>query len=272
MKTSTSYTVPYSSVMASATSTPPAAAARPSNSRCTATRRNAVQDCEFPLTTGTDAAVDLVILDVILPDINGFDVCRWIKHALSPFLPIILVSGYDHVRGIEAGADYFVAKPINFDEFIAKISMLLERKFQYNTQITSISSSRDGMLPENAFPVVGDRLGDFEIEATLDWGGSTVIYRARNTVDNETYAVKILAHHAAKEEVADRFEREICMMQSVIHHNIIRVHSTGRSRCSRSSSQWMRYCKGLENQSYVYMFTALASPICMLGWRNWQTR
>ena len=191
---------------------------------------NAVQDCEFPLTTGTDAAVDLVILDVILPDINGFDVCRWIKHALSPFLPIILVSGYDHVRGIEAGADYFVAKPINFDEFIAKVSMLLERKFQYNTQITSISSSRDETLPENAFPVVGDRLGDFEIEATLGWGGSTVIYRARNTVDNETYAIKILAHHAAEEEeVADRFEREICMMQSVIHHNIIRVHSTGRS-------------------------------------------
>jgi len=132
---------------------------------------NAVQDCEFPLTTGTDAAVDLVILDVILPDINGFDVCRWIKHALSPFLPIILVSGYDHVRGIKAGADYFVAKPINFDEFIAKVSMLLERKFQYNTQITSISSSRGSMAPEHAFPVVGDRLGDFEIEATL-WAGA----------------------------------------------------------------------------------------------------
>ena len=57
----------------------------------------------------------------------------------------------------------------------------------------------------------------------------SLIYRARNTVDNETYAIKILAHHAAKEEVADRSEREICMMQSVIHHNIIRVHSTGRS-------------------------------------------
>jgi len=57
-----------------------------------------------------------------------------------------------------------------------------------------------------------------------------VIYRARNTVDNERYAIKILAHHAAEEdEVDDRFEREIRMMQSIIHRNIIRIHSAGRS-------------------------------------------
>jgi PAS domain S-box-containing protein len=70
---------------------------------------------------------DLVLLDVVLPDLNGFEVCRQIKAeaALSDIF-VVLVSGKavgaaDKVSGAESGADDYILKPVNPDEFLARI-------------------------------------------------------------------------------------------------------------------------------------------------------
>jgi len=76
---------------------------------------------------------DLVLLDVMLPDIDGFEVSRRVKGDASlPFIPIILVtardSTEDKVLGFEAGADDYLTKPINFSELEARVRSMLRIK------------------------------------------------------------------------------------------------------------------------------------------------
>ena len=76
---------------------------------------------------------DLILLDVMLPDIDGHEISRRIKgNEELPFIPIILVTAkdltQDKVAGLEAGADDYVTKPINFPELEARVRSMLRIK------------------------------------------------------------------------------------------------------------------------------------------------
>jgi diguanylate cyclase (GGDEF)-like protein len=78
-------------------------------------------------------APDLILLDVMLPDIDGYEISRRIKNDTSlPFIPIILVtardSTQDKVAGLDAGADDYLTKPINFPELEARVRSMLRIK------------------------------------------------------------------------------------------------------------------------------------------------
>jgi DNA-binding response OmpR family regulator len=72
---------------------------------------------------------DLVLLDVMLPNANGFELCRVLRQ--SGRMPIIMLTARDQkvdkVRGFEAGADDYVTKPFDFDELQARIRAVLRR-------------------------------------------------------------------------------------------------------------------------------------------------
>jgi putative two-component system response regulator len=77
--------------------------------------------------------VDLVLLDVMLPGLNGFDVCREVKRqADSRLIPIVLITALQDsdskVRGFDAGADDFITKPFNPHELRARVRSLLRLK------------------------------------------------------------------------------------------------------------------------------------------------
>ena len=79
---------------------------------------------------------DLILLDVMLPDIDGYEIARRVKNDEGmPFIPIILVTArdttQDKVAGLDAGADDYLTKPINFPELEARVrSMLRIKKLQ----------------------------------------------------------------------------------------------------------------------------------------------
>jgi DNA-binding response OmpR family regulator len=76
---------------------------------------------------------DLVVLDVMLPDIDGFEVCRRIRSSkgASRRVPVIILSArgaeLDRVRGLELGADDYVTKPFSLMELLARVASVLRR-------------------------------------------------------------------------------------------------------------------------------------------------
>jgi DNA-binding response OmpR family regulator len=76
---------------------------------------------------------DLVVLDVMLPDIDGFEVCRRIRGSkgTTRSLPVIILSArgaeLDRVRGLELGADDYVTKPFSLMELLARVASVLRR-------------------------------------------------------------------------------------------------------------------------------------------------
>src|SRR5579862_4686513 len=85
--------------------------------------------------------IDLILLDVMMPNGSGFDVCRAIKSDVETrLIPVVLVTSLtdrdDRIHGIDCGADDFLAKPINKEELLARARSLLRLK-QFTDELES---------------------------------------------------------------------------------------------------------------------------------------
>lgn len=77
-----------------------------------------------------DDSQDLIVLDVQLPDLNGFEVCRRLRHA-GVNTPLIFLTAADsvddRVRGLTIGGDDYLTKPFSIEELVARVQVILHR-------------------------------------------------------------------------------------------------------------------------------------------------
>jgi DNA-binding response OmpR family regulator len=87
---------------------------------------------EDALQVTTQRRIDIALLDVELPGLSGYEVCRRLREQLGPSLPIMFVSGsrteaLDRVAGLLIGADDYLVKPFAPEELLARVRALLRR-------------------------------------------------------------------------------------------------------------------------------------------------
>lgn len=79
-------------------------------------------------------AFDLVVLDLMLPDCHGVDLCRQMRNT-QPQLPILMLTAMgeekDRIKGLKSGADDYLTKPFSLDEFLLRIRGMLRRSAWY---------------------------------------------------------------------------------------------------------------------------------------------
>lgn len=91
---------------------------------------------------------DLVLLDVMLPTIDGFDVCRNLRRTSG--VPIIILTArgdeIDRVVGLEIGADDYLTKPFSMRELLARVKALLRRRDLLEQDLVNEKQSDDGSI------------------------------------------------------------------------------------------------------------------------------
>jgi adenylate cyclase len=97
-------------------------------------------------------APDIVLLDVMMPGMSGYDVCRKIRdNPATAMLPVIMVTALDpaqeRVKGIDAGADDFLTKPIHQPEILARVRSLLRIKALHD-QLTDLNRHLEARVDE----------------------------------------------------------------------------------------------------------------------------
>ena len=86
-------------------------------------------DGEAAVAAARESHPDLIVLDIMMPRLNGLEVCRILRREMH--VPIVILSARgderDRAAGVEAGADDYVTKPFSMGELIARIGLLLLR-------------------------------------------------------------------------------------------------------------------------------------------------
>lgn len=89
---------------------------------------------------------DLIILDLMLPEVNGLDICRLLRYQ-GDITPILVISAKssetDRVLGLEVGADDYLTKPFSMRELIARCRALLRRQSYSTSSPSSVQKYRD---------------------------------------------------------------------------------------------------------------------------------
>ncbi|MBN2408518.1 MAG: response regulator transcription factor [Candidatus Aminicenantes bacterium] len=91
----------------------------------------AAADGKDALTQALDGGFDLIVLDILLPGLNGFEVCKKLREA-GVKTPVLMVTAakteeMDKVMGLELGADDYITKPVGSRELVARVKAILRR-------------------------------------------------------------------------------------------------------------------------------------------------
>jgi len=152
-------------------------------------------DGESGLSMALSKAPDLILLDVMLPGMDGFDVCRRVREKSR--VPILMLKARDEeldkVLGLELGADDYITKPFGTSELLARI----------RTAMRHTHSKGNGNMNESSVFKTGGLVIDYERRKV------TVDENSVHLTQNEYKIVSLLSRHAGKVLTHDYIIKEI---------------------------------------------------------------
>lgn len=143
-------------------------------------------DGEEALKKAAEEEPDIILLDIIMPKIDGFEVCRRLKSGgETSMVPIVMLTSRDKwedkVAGFESGADDYITKPFNPQEFIARIKGLVDKRIYQHQKVEqekleALENMVEGVAHEVRNPIVA--IGGFarRISEKLPLGNPLHVY------------------------------------------------------------------------------------------------
>jgi CheY-like chemotaxis protein len=172
-------------------------------------------------------AVDLVLLDIMMPGMTGLDVLRRIRETWSSaVLPVIMVTAKtddeDIKEALDLGADDYVTKPVEY--LVAEARIKARLRTREAARAAQALTEGEPRTPAQASPgsVLGGR---YRLESMIGGGSFGTVYRARHVELDNPVAVKVLSTSADTDpEAMARFRREGALACRVQHPNAVQVH------------------------------------------------
>lgn len=154
---------------------------------------------------------NIIISDVMMPKMNGFDVCKNVKTTeATAHIPIILLTAKtaldSKIQGLKYGADAYMSKPFNVEELLVRVEKLIENRkklqkiYSQSIETTDLSSTDSQFGKEKSFAKANVSSLDQEFLGKVN----TIIYRH---LDNETLSV-------------DTILKEIAMSRGTLHRKL----------------------------------------------------
>ncbi len=164
---------------------------------------------------------DLVLLDLVLPDLDGFEVCRRLRTMESlKDTPIFFLTSIGQesevLKAYELGADDYLTKPLSSAVLTAKIHTAVARR--QRERVKSVIDLKPGVVIDGRYRVLRE----------IGCGGMGRVYLVRHVEIGTEFALKGLQIRTADEEhEEERFRREVHTLGELRHPNIIRIHDSG---------------------------------------------
>jgi two-component system alkaline phosphatase synthesis response regulator PhoP len=154
-------------------------------------------DGRLALTWLRENSCELVVLDVMLPQIDGFTVCRTLR-AEGNNTPVLFLTArgdpQDRVLGLEAGGDDYLAKPFHLEEFLLRVRAILRRWTWYR---------KASATPQSAVLRFGGNEVDFRAFRARSWNGAS-----QELTEKEAMILKVLAERpgeiVSREDLLER--------------------------------------------------------------------
>lgn len=199
------------------------------------------EDGEDALTQILSNTPDLIITDISMPRMDGFELLETVRaRPTTAFVPIILLSQHSDVsifrRGMELGADDFLAKPVKRQDLLNSVTARLKRAAQSKAQFKALQTTRHGDVPASAEPaqqsrrLLADDLDGYRLIKKLGEGGMSQVFLAERADSGERHVLKLVRITADEDgEVMQRFITEYALVSQISHPNVAKIFHQGFS-------------------------------------------
>lgn len=142
--------------------------------------------CAFDGKTGADyienGSFDLILLDIMLPEIDGYELLEYVKPLGTPVIFLTAKSGLDdRIMGLKLGADDYITKPFQIGELIARVEALLRRYGKINNKLSFADVEIDlvSRVVKKAGKTVDLTVKEFDLLVELMQNKNVALYREK---------------------------------------------------------------------------------------------